>query len=334
MVRRFGLLFTILATTLFACAGVVLAQSTGTDPQGEELVGPTSSLSAGDVIPDRYIVVFNDDVSRPGMVANELAQELDLKVTRVYRNALKGFAARVPSGFDLSSALSTDSRVKLVAQDRVVEATAQTLPTGIDRIEADNSSTNAGNGSGSVDEDIAIIDTGIAKHPDLNIAGGRNCVGRDNSDYSDGNGHGTHVAGTAAAKDNDRGVVGVAPGARLWAVRVLNDNGSGIFASLICGIDWVTDKGTIEVANMSLGATVPGADAPLRLDLRQRFSRNAPGYLQLCRCRCVLRGRRRQRKQGLRQRRPGHFRPGTHGNGDVRFRRRAREYRGCSQLSV
>jgi subtilisin len=262
MVRRFGLLFTIVATTLFACAGVVLAQSTGTDPQGEELVGPTSSLSAGDVIPDRYIVVFNDDVSRPGMVANELAQELDLKVTRVYRNALKGFAARVPSGFDLSSALSTDSRVKLVAQDRVVEATAQTLPTGIDRIEADNSSTNAGNGSGSVDEDIAIIDTGIAKHPDLNIAGGRNCVGRDNSDYSDGNGHGTHVAGTAAAKDNDRGVVGVAPGARLWAVRVLNDNGSGSFASVICGIDWVTGKGTIEVANMSLGATVPGADAP------------------------------------------------------------------------
>lgn len=133
-------------------------------------------------------------------------------------------------------------------------------PTGIDRVEADNSSTNAGNGGGAVDEDIAILDTGIAKHPDLNIAGGRNCVGRDSSDYSDGNGHGTHVAGTAAAKDNDRGVVGVAPGARLWAVRVLNDNGSGRFASVICGIDWVTGKDTIEVANMSLSATVPGTD--------------------------------------------------------------------------
>jgi hypothetical protein len=100
MVRRFGLLFTILATTLFACAGVVLAQSTGTDPQGEELVGPTSSLSAGDVIPDRYVVVFNDEeVSRPGRVANELAQELNFEVKHVYRNALKGFSARVPSGF-------------------------------------------------------------------------------------------------------------------------------------------------------------------------------------------------------------------------------------------
>ena len=261
MIRRFGLLFTIVAATLFACAGVVLAQSTGTDPQGEELVGPTSSLSAGDVIPDRYVVVFNDEeVSRPGRVANELAQELNFEVKHVYRNALKGFSARVPSGFDLSSALSTDSRVKLIAQDRVVEATAQTLPTGIDRVEADNSSTKAGNGRGSVDEDIAIIDTGIAKHRDLNIAGGRNCVGSDNSDYSDGNGHGTHVAGTAAAKDNDRGVVGVAPGARLWAVRVLNDNGSGSFASVICGIDWVTGKDTIEVANMSLSATVPGTD--------------------------------------------------------------------------
>jgi subtilisin len=113
--------------------------------------------------------------------------------------------------------------------------------------------------------DVAVIDTGIARHPDLSIAGGVNCsTGRS---YDDGNGHGTHVAGTIAAKDDGNGVVGVAPGARLWAVRVLDNQGSGSFSSIICGIDWVTGRaGLIEVANMSLGGGGPesacgGSDA-------------------------------------------------------------------------
>jgi subtilisin family serine protease len=134
--------------------------------------------------------------------------------------------------------LSNDPNVEFVAQDRVVKAPAQTLPTGIDRVEADQSSTKAGDHSGAVDGDIAILDTGIYNHPDLRISGGHNCVGKNKKAYSDGNGHGTHVAGTAAAKDNGSGVVGVAPGARLWAVKVLNSNGSGSFSSVICGIDW------------------------------------------------------------------------------------------------
>ena len=73
--------------------------------------------------------------------------------------------------------------------------------------------------------------------------------------YNDLNGHGTHAAGTVcAAKDNNSGVVGVAPGAGLWAVRVLNSQGWGTWSSIMCGIDWVTARaGTIEVANMSLG---------------------------------------------------------------------------------
>ena len=264
MVSRLGLLLAAVAMALLACAGVVLAQPTGSDSEqaaGEELVASTSSLSAGDVIPDSYIVVLNDDVSDPAAIASQLAQLHSFEVTHVYRNALKGFAARAPSGLDLSSVLSNDPNVEFVAQDRVLKASAQTLPTGIDRVEADQSSTNAGDGSGAVDADIAIIDTGIYKHKDLEISGGHNCVGKHKRAYTDRNGHGTHVAGTAAAEDNDSGVVGVAPGARLWAVKVLNRHGSGSFSSVICGVDWVTGKaGTIEVANMSLGATVPGTD--------------------------------------------------------------------------
>lgn len=135
-----------------------------------------------------------------------------------------------------------------------VAQSAQQTPTGINRIDADKSATARIDGSDErVNVDIAVIDTGIqSDHPDLNVVGGKNCA--DGKSYADKNGHGTHVAGTAAAKDNAIGVVGVAPGARLWAVRVLNANGSGFISWVICGVDWVTaNAGTIEVANMSLG---------------------------------------------------------------------------------
>jgi subtilisin family serine protease len=101
--------------------------------------------------------------------------------------------------------------------------------------------------------DVAVLDSGIAAaHPDLNLVGGVACG--PNKTSVDGAGHGTHVAGIIGARDNGFGVVGVAPGARLWAVKVLTDKGIGSWGSVICGIDWVTaNASTIEVANMSLG---------------------------------------------------------------------------------
>jgi subtilisin family serine protease len=137
----------------------------------------------------------------------------------------------------------------------------QVLPTGINRIEGDLSSTQSGNGSGSVNVAVAIIDTGInLTHPDLNVVGGVNCVPKSSS-YADGNGHGSHVAGTVAAKDDTIGVVGMAPGAPLYAVRVLDNGGFGSTASVICGLDWVAANAAslgIKVANGSYGG--PGSD--------------------------------------------------------------------------
>jgi subtilisin len=133
----------------------------------------------------------------------------------------------------------------------------QTLPTGVDRIDADLSSLAAINkDGGDIDADVAVLDTGIDKtHPDLNVADGADCSGsRTQNDWTDGDGHGTHVAGTIAAKDDTFGVVGVAPGSRLWAVKVLDNNGEGRFSDLICGLDWVyRHRTTIDVVNMSLG---------------------------------------------------------------------------------
>lgn len=214
--------------------------------------GAASPPSKG-VVPGQYIVVFKDTVASPAQVANEMTRSHGLGLLHVYTSALNGFAATVPEA--ALARIKADPRVAYISEDREVWAIAQTLPTGVDRIEGDNSSTRSGDGSGSVNVAVAIIDTGIdLKHPDLNVVGGKNCS--TGKSYADGNGHGTHVAGTVAAKDDGVGVVGVAPGAPLYAVRVLNNSGSGTWSSVICGVDWVTANAAklgIKVANMSLG---------------------------------------------------------------------------------
>jgi subtilisin len=207
---------------------------------------------AGAASAARYIVVLKESAD-PDSTARDHARSYGAEVGHVYRSALKGYSATIPD--HRIDDVRSDGRVDYLSPDRAVSIAAQTLPTGIDRIDGEVSSTVSGNGSGAVSVDVAVIDTGIdLDHPDLNVAGGRNCsTGRS---FDDGNGHGSHVAGTIAAKDNTQGVVGVVPGARLYAVRVLNNAGSGSFSSVICGVDWVTaNASTIEVANMSLGGT-------------------------------------------------------------------------------
>jgi subtilisin family serine protease len=209
-------------------------------------------------IPGRYIVTLKQGVE-PAAAAKKMAAAHRLEVGHVYRSALRGFAARVPDA--RLQQLRNDPRVENVVADHymhiaarpVPSQPAEVVPTGVSRI----------NGPGGTVSGVkvAVIDTGINKHPDLpTIAGGKNCsTGRS---YADGNGHGTHVAGTIGALDNNIGVVGVAPGVPLLAVRVLDNAGSGSWASVICGIDWVTaeankNPSTRFVANMSLGGSGP-----------------------------------------------------------------------------
>ncbi|MEX2547272.1 MAG: S8 family peptidase, partial [Chloroflexota bacterium] len=136
------------------------------------------------------------------------------------------------------------------------------VPAGVRRVGSQHNVLARVNGRDRrVNADVAIIDTGIERnHPDLNVVGGYNCTGPNRNKWDDVDGHGTHVAGIVGALDNRIGVVGVAPGARLWSVKVLGPRGSGRMSWLICGVDWVTaqrDKGRrdrplIEVANMSI----------------------------------------------------------------------------------
>lgn len=135
---------------------------------------------------------------------------------------------------------------------------SETLPWGIDRVDADVAHTNGKTGSGT---DIAIIDTGIDDdHPDLqaNVGAGTayvQCRGQNcNQPWSDDNDHGTHCAGIAAAVDNSQGVIGVAPDATLHAVKVLDRRGSGSFSDIAAGIKYTAQQGW-DVASMSLGAS-------------------------------------------------------------------------------
>jgi subtilisin len=202
-------------------------------------------------IPDQYIITMKSGEQASGR-ASEMGKLHGLKIAHVFAHALNGFTAHVPP--ERLRELENDSRVASVVQDHYVYADAQTLPTGINRIDGESSTTISGDGSGSLSSiNVAVIDSGIdLKHPDLNVVGGKNCsTGRS---YADGNGHGTHVAGIIGAKDNGIGVVGVVPGARLWSVRVLDNTGYGSWSSIICGINFVTKNArTIKVANMSLG---------------------------------------------------------------------------------
>jgi subtilisin len=211
---------------------------------------------AGTASAARHIVVLDEGVNTDAVAAYHEGFA-GVTVVHRYRHALSGYAAEMtPAAL---AAVKNDRRIASVSADRVFRATAQTLPTGINRIDGELSSTASGNGSGSVNVNVAVIDTGIdPSHPDLNVVGGVDCA--PGVGFNDLNGHGSHVAGTIAAKDDGNGVVGVVPGANLYAVKVLNDAGVGLTTDIICGIDWVTGTRTdanpandVVVANMSLG---------------------------------------------------------------------------------
>jgi subtilisin family serine protease len=235
------------------------------------------STVTAQVIPDQYIVVLKDDA--PAAKGREIASQHGVQVGHEYSVALKGFSFN--GSAKAAAAIAKNPNVAYVEADVVAKASAQTLTAGVDRMEIDlNAIANIDGVDDRVNVDVAVLDTGIdVDHPDLPaVVGGRHfysiTYGRPSSrgsfednNYDDDEGHGTHVAGTIAALDNSIGVVGVVPGARLWAVKVLDSSGSGSFSDVIKGIDWVTaNADQIEVANMSLSGQ--GSLASLRTALQ------------------------------------------------------------------
>jgi subtilisin family serine protease len=227
--------------------------------------------AAGDLIPDSYICVFNKiDVAR-GQVqseANRAAQAHGGRVTHLYTTTLRGFAVHMPAQA-LARMQAKNPNIAYCEQDQIMAIPplridakpgggggtqpAQQTPWGITRV----------NGGGAGNFGTAwVIDTGIDfTHPDLNVDTGRSRSFLGGTTTAvDQNGHGTHVAGTIAACNNTIGVIGVAPCARVVAVRVLDRRGSGSNSGVIAGVEYVAANGAPgDVANMSLGGGVSAA---------------------------------------------------------------------------
>jgi len=212
-----------------------------------------------------YIVVYKDGADASSKT-DALEANLGFTATYRYGAALDGFAANLTAS--QLEQVKTDPAVEYVSSDGIAQAAGmvpiqagESNPTGVRRIRA---STRT-----SVHErsfaNVAVIDTGSGPNKDLLRANGTNCVS-PGAKAVDDNGHGTHIAGTIGAKNTGAGVVGVAPGTKIFSVKVLDASGAGSFAQVICGIDWVARNGPgtrkdIRVANMSLGAGGSNDDA-------------------------------------------------------------------------
>ncbi len=233
-----------------------------------------------EAIPGQYIVVLNDetggarlsfmDYKSSQIMMKDISESLlsghqiKANVRRVYSKTIKGFVATLSD--DELLKIRNDKRVKYIEQDYLItlgkpswagggggSLDIQETPWGISRVNEDQVEYTRSN--------VAwIIDTGIdLDHEDLNVewkTRGFNAftTGKDGKSLDDGHGHGTHVAGTIAAIDNGYGVVGVAAGATVIPVKVLNSRGSGSYTGVIAGVDYVAGNGSNgDVANMSLG---------------------------------------------------------------------------------
>ncbi len=243
-------------------------------------ISNTDDLSGDKIIEGQYIVVMEPsadgkfklgDVEQIEAVRSKVFANAELSETNVvakYNNVLAGFAAQLDDA--QLKKLRSNKNVKYIEKDRIYTfappcgtpsggpcddggggGSGQETPYGITRV-------NGGvTYSGS---NVAwIVDTGIdLDHPDLNVDASRGfnafTSGRDAKSLDDGNGHGSHVAGTVAAIDNTEGVIGVAAGATVIPVKVLDSRGSGSYSGVIAGVDHVGANGSAgDVANMSLG---------------------------------------------------------------------------------
>ena len=272
-------------------AGLALGVMTfACQPQEESPLSPDAvefiGYQNGDIIPGQYIVTlhstglnFRKDMSYVAVQAamrktgNELLAKYRIaeeNLGYVYGSTIEGFSVNLTE--DQAEILAKDPSIKSVEPDRVIAlapppgkgpggggggSASQQIPYGILRVGGGDTYTGS--------KKAYIIDSGIdASHPDLNVSvsAGFNAFnsGKDSDLSKDGNGHGTHVAGTIGAIDNGFGVIGVAAGATVVPVKVLNSRGSGSYSGVIAGVNFVAgNAGNGDVANMSLGGPVSQA---------------------------------------------------------------------------
>ncbi|MCM3791221.1 S8 family peptidase [Domibacillus indicus] len=206
--------------------------------------GPNAAFAAQEE-EQNVIVIFDEKVDKKAIAQAEGEIDQTFKQLPI---------ASVTLPADEVKELKQDKDVVRVEKDITVHASADTLDWGIGATNVPVS-WNAGFTGRGVK--IAVVDTGVAAHSDLAIAGGASFVSYTTS-YQDDNGHGTHVAGIIGAENNGFGTKGVAPDADVYAVKSLEKSGSGSLSSILAGIDWaITNK--MDIINLSLGTQTNSA---------------------------------------------------------------------------
>ncbi|WP_239457166.1 S8 family peptidase [Planococcus versutus] len=189
---------------------------------------------------DHLIISFKDTIDYA------LLEEMGAVIHEEF-DAISAVSVTLPSE-QMVQAASNHSSIEYIEENAIVKAAAQTTTWGYKAIKANTATSLGYTGKGVK---IAIIDSGInSKHPDLKVAGGVSKI-ENSSAFTDGNGHGTHVAGVIGAQNNSIGTVGVAPSASLYSVKVLSANGIGTLEGVVAGIQWAIDQ-KVDIINMSL----------------------------------------------------------------------------------
>ena len=285
--------FKLIGVALLASVFFYSCTQDRNSPEEEAVFSENEPRFDAQNIEGQYIVVFNknmiEDVSSKYPENYSKAQEamtdetkkvlakasISAEIVSVYSNTLSGATLKLTKS--QVEQLKGKKEIAYIEQDRIVvfappcgtpsggpcgepdpgTGSTQEIPYGILRV------NGIANYTGTA---VAwVVDTGIdLDHPDLNVDASRGfnafTSGRDSKSTDDGNGHGTHVSGTIAAKNNDFGVIGVAPGAIVIPVKVLDSRGSGSYSGVIAGVDFVGAKGKSgDVANLSLGGPVSQA---------------------------------------------------------------------------
>jgi subtilisin family serine protease len=241
---------------VLAAAATIATVGWSVAPAAAATRAPTDATA--DTVSVAASVVVLRDGADAASVTDRLEKATGFTADRRYGAALKGFAARLTD--PQTARLKADPEVAAVVPDIPFHADAlgpvaarETVPPGIRRVRAATTTQASAAANGAV----AVIDTGLdLANADLNAVSGVNCI-KPGTSAQDDNGHGTHVAGTLAGRNTGSGVVGVAPGTKLYAVKVLDQRSSGTLSSILCGIDWVTKNAAaldIRVVNMSVGA--------------------------------------------------------------------------------
>jgi minor extracellular protease Epr len=193
-----------------------------------------------------------DEVKVQKLVLFEKEVDVDLiKLTRsrVIEKYDNFPAAKIEIPLNELDHLAAATSVVAIENEQKTEAVGQLVDWSTSAVQAQKAWQAKYTGK---DVKVAILDSGISPHPDLKITGGKSFVSYTDS-FSDDNGHGTHVAGIIAALNNDTGTLGVAPGADLYAVKVLDSKGNGYLTDIISAIDWaITNK--MDIINLSLGS--------------------------------------------------------------------------------